>query len=73
MVTRPALAGAAGALATLLLTGTPAYADSPLPVSVAKIGASEVQLVAALPTGAGGRLPAVTVSRDGYALPAAVR
>ncbi|MEV4538572.1 type II secretion system F family protein [Asanoa sp. NPDC049518] len=67
MVTRRLLGAAAAGLAVGLLTGPAAHADSDLPVSVADVSPGQVRLVAALP---GGR---VTVSRDGYALPATVR
>ncbi|WP_144022711.1 type II secretion system F family protein [Asanoa hainanensis] len=69
-MTRRALAAVAGGLAASLLTGPAAHADGALPVSVADVRPGQVRLVAALP---GGRTPAVTVSRDGYALPATVR
>ncbi|GIF63697.1 hypothetical protein Ais01nite_17320 [Asanoa ishikariensis] len=70
MVTRRVLAAVAAGLAVSLLTGPAAYADGALAVSVADVRPGQVRLVAALP---GGRSPAVTVSRDGYALPATVR
>ncbi|HTF07115.1 MAG TPA: VWA domain-containing protein, partial [Asanoa sp.] len=70
MVIRRALA--AFGVAAIVLTGTPAYADGDLAVSVAEVRPGQVRLVAALPGTADGRIPPVTVSRDGYALPAAV-
>jgi tight adherence protein B len=72
VVTLRTLAAAGLGLAAILLAAHPAYADSDLPVSVADVRPGQVRLVAALPTGADGRIPQVTVSRDGYALPAGV-
>ncbi|MDG4823927.1 type II secretion system F family protein [Asanoa sp. WMMD1127] len=72
-MTRRLVAVVTGALAAVLLAASPAHADSTLAVSVADVRPGQVRLVAALPGGVNGRIPPVTVSVDGHALPAAVQ
>lgn len=73
MVIRRLVAVAAAAGALLLGLAGPALADDDLQVTVAGVAPGQVRLTAQLPGRPGAEPPRITVTRDGYRLPASVR